>query len=94
MVLSEKANSHASRNIMVKGKALEQVDQFTYRPFGSMVTADARSGQEIKRRIGIAKIAFKLMENILTSKNVTFETRLLLLKCYIWSTLFLYDCEN
>ena len=79
-------------NITVKGEPLEHVDldQFTYR--GSMVTADAKSDQEIKRRIGIAKTVYKKMEQVLHSKTVTIATRLRLLKCYVWSTL-LYCCE-
>ena len=61
------------------------LDQFTY--LGRMVTADAKSDQEIKRRIGIAKMASKKMERVLESKSVTIATRLRLLKCYVWSTL-------
>jgi len=57
-----------------------------------MVTADAKSDQEIKGRIGIAKTTYK-MACVLQSKSVTMSTRLRLLKCYVWSTL-LYCCEG
>ena len=51
MVFSK--NAQPTCHITVKGESLEQVDQFTY--LGSMATADAKSDQEIKRRIGISR---------------------------------------
>jgi len=60
---------------------------------GSMVTHDTKADKEIKRRIGIAKTAYKKLERVLTSKSVSMTTRMRLLKCYVWSTL-LYGCES
>jgi len=89
MIFSKSATKPTC-NITVKGEPLEQMDQFTY--LGSVVTTDAKSDQEIKRRIGIAKTAYKKMTRVLESKSVTTATRLRLLKCYVWSML-LYCCE-
>ena len=52
-----------------------------------------RSEVEIKKRIRIANLAFKKMGKILNKGNLSFETRLRILKCYVWSTL-LYECES
>ena len=57
------------------------------------MTSDAKSDQEIKRRSGIAKTAFKCMSNVLTARNINSQTKLRLIKCYIWSTI-LYACET
>ena len=70
---------------------IKQVDKFQY--LGSLITSDAKSGQEIKRRIGIAKTAFKFMSNVLIPRNIKGQTKLRLIKCYIWSTM-MYGCET
>ncbi len=77
--------------IDVHGKSLEQVKSFIY--LGAMFTSDGKCDKEIRRRIGIAKSAFKAMENVLTSRTISLKVRLRVLKCYIWSTL-LYGCET
>ena len=67
------------------------MEKFEY--LGNLVTSDAKSDQEIKRRIGIAKPAFKCMSNVPTARNINSQTKLRLIKCYIWSTM-LYGCET
>ena len=47
---------------------------------------------EIKRRIGIAKTAFRKMAHLLTSSGLGIPTRKRAIKIYVWSTL-LYGCE-
>ena len=54
-------------NITVMGEPLEQVDQFMY--LGSMVMTDAKSDQEVKRPISVAKTAYKKMAWVLESKS-------------------------
>ena len=78
-------------NITVHNKPLKQVESFMY--LGSLLTSDARCEQEIKRRIGIAKSAYRSMENILSSRSIALPVRLRALKCYVWSTL-LYGSET
>ena len=92
MVFSKSATK-PTRSITMKGEPLEQVDQYwvLFMYLGSMVMTDAKSGQEIKRRISVAKTAYKKMARVLESRSVTIATRLL--NCYVWSTL-LYCCEG
>ena len=73
------------------GIGIKQVEKFEY--LGSIITSDAKSDQEIKRRIGIAKTAFKSMSNVLTARNINNQTKLRLIKCYVWSTI-MYGCEG
>ena len=77
--------------VKIKGKDIQQKNSFEY--LGSLITSDARSDKEILRRIGIAKAAFASMERVLTSRNINANTRIRVLKCYVWSTL-LYGCES
>jgi len=62
--------------------ALEQVDRFTY--LGSMLTADGKPDEEIKRRIGIAKTAYMKMECVLSSRSLVLATRRRLLKWFTY----------
>ena len=78
-------------NIKIDGKLVEQVESFVY--LGQLITEDGRSEAEIKRRAGIAKTKFMKMSKILTSKNISINTRVRLCKCYIWSV-FMYGCET
>ena len=76
--------------ITIGQEAIRKVEQFQY--LGSVVTADARCTTEIKRRIGIAKSAFRKMTRLLTNSHLTMNTKKRAVKTYIWSTL-LYGCE-
>ncbi|RUS74522.1 hypothetical protein EGW08_017710 [Elysia chlorotica] len=66
MVISKK--EPPKTEIKVKGKSIEQIDQFVY--LGQLITTDGRSDSEIKRRITIAKNAFSKYSQILTNKRV------------------------
>ena len=90
MVFS-KAKVNPACCVSVHGHVLGQVQSFVY--LGSLLTSDARSDKEIRRRIGIAKSTFTSMNIILTARNINIAVRLRVLKCYIWSTL-LYGCET
>ena len=76
--------------ISVEGKSIQQVDRMVY--LGYMATEDGKCDKEIKRRIGIAKLAFESMAKILTSRNISIELRPRIANAYIWSTL-LYGAE-
>ena len=80
-----------SCHITIHDTVIKQVDEFTY--LGSMLSSDGRSEAEIKKRIRIAKSAFKKMGKLLNKGSLSIKTRLNILKCYIWST-FLYRCES
>ena len=89
MVIS-KRNAPAC-NIQIGNETINQVDKFKY--LGSMITEDSRCENEIRQRIGIAKNAFGKMKNVLTNRHVRIETRIRVIKAYIWATL-LYGCET
>ena len=54
-------------SISVERKPIQQVDRMVY--FGYMATEDGKCDKEIKRRIAIARTAFKSMANIRTSRK-------------------------
>ena len=78
-------------NISVEGEPIEQVEKMVY--LGHIVTETGKSDTEIKRRIAKARSSFTSLYKVLTSREVSLDTRIRLLKCYIWSTL-LYGCET
>ena len=86
-----KKNVSPKCKIEIDGIEIKQVGKFEY--LGSLITSDAKSDQEIKRRIEIAKTAFKSMSNVLTARNINNQTKLRLIKCYMWSTM-MYGCET
>ena len=71
-------------NIMIDGASVEEVTSVVY--LGHMVTDDGKSDKEIKRRIQIARNAYKNLSTILSSRDTSIETRRIV-KCYIWVTL-------
>ena len=89
MVVS-KRNETPDCRITIGQEVIRKVEQFQY--LGSVVTADARCTTEIKRRIGIAKSAFRKISHLLTNRHLTMNTRKRAVKTYVWSTL-LYGCE-
>ena len=89
MLMSKKPDNRT--NIEIDGKDLEQVEQFKY--LGQQITEDGRSVNEIRTRIGTAKTCFTSMSSILTTKHISFELRLRLTKCYVYSVL-LYGSET
>ena len=48
------------RSIMLDGVPLEQVKHFKY--LGSSITDDAKSDEDIKTRVGMAKVKIKINE--------------------------------
>ena len=78
-------------NITVNGTLIEQVTNMVY--LGHMVSDNGKSDIEIKRRIEIARNAFISMSKVLTSRDISIETRKRVVKCYIWSTI-LYGVET
>ena len=60
---------------------------------GHMVTDDGKSDKEMKRRIEIARNAYRNLSTILSSRDTSIDTRKRIVKCYIWAT-FLYGSET
>ena len=78
-------------NIMIQGRSIEQVPEMVY--LGSLLTYNGKCEKEIRRGIGMARIAFAKLKTVLVSRNIKMCTRIKLIKCYVWSTL-LYGCET
>jgi hypothetical protein len=72
---------------MIDQNQLENVDYFN--DLGSMITNDARCTREIKSRIAMTKLAFNMKKTLFTSK-LDLNLRKKLVKCYIWSTAFVW----
>ena len=53
----------------------------------SITTEDGKIEVEVKRRIEIARNAFNNMKSVLSSRNISINTRMRLTKYYVWSTL-------
>ena len=87
---SSKRNESPDCLVTLQQEPVKKVEQFQY--LGSVLTSDARCTTEIKRRIGIAKTAFRKMKNLLTNSRLSLQTRVRAIKTYVWSTL-LYGCE-
>ena len=78
-------------NISIEGKPIEQVEKMVY--LGHVVTETGKSDTEIKRRIATARSSLTSLYQVLTFREVSLDTRIRLLKCYICSTL-LYGFET
>ena len=90
MVVSKKPNS-PKINIAIDRQQVEQVTSYMYR--GSLITEDGRSEKEIKRRIMIARTTFNNMRTLPSCRFINLKTRLRVIKCFIWLTLF-YGVET
>jgi len=89
MVVSKKEQIPAC-NINCEGEKIKQVDKFKY--LGFMVTPDGRCDTEIQKRIAIAKNTFNKMSSLLKNRNISMDTKMRIIKSYVWSV-FLYGCE-
>ena len=90
MVVSKK-NPVPEANVLIDETPIEQVTSMVY--LGHMITDDGRSDKEIKRRIGIARNAYKNLPTILSSRDTSINTRKRIVKCYVWAT-FMYGSET
>ena len=59
----------------------------------SLVTEDGKCDAEIKTRIGMTKLNFGKMRDLLTNLNLNIRQRERRVRCYIWSGM-LYGCES
>jgi len=71
---------------MIDQKQLENVESFKY--VGNISTNDGRCICEIKCRIAMAKAAFNKKRTLFTS-TLDLELRKKLVKCYVWSILYM-----
>ena len=66
----------------VDGEAIETMTDFIFS--GSKITADGDYSHEIKRCLLLGRIAMTNLENILKSKDITFLTKVCLVKAMIF----------
>ena len=66
----------------IDGKTMETVTDFIFG--GSKITADGDCSHEIKRCLLLGRIAMTNLENILKSKDITFLTKVCLVKAMIF----------
>ncbi|KAL1447016.1 hypothetical protein WDU94_015647 [Cyamophila willieti] len=78
-------------NLYINQTRIERVSQYTY--LGTIINESWDNSQEIRCRIGKAKTAFLTMAKVFKSHNLTLETKIRLLKCYVYSVL-LYGVET
>src|SRR3989441_6842991 len=78
------------RFIALNNVPLEQVSRFKY--LGSWITEDARSDEDIRARVEMAKAAFWQNKELLRS-NTKLSTKLKILNRYVFSVLD-YGCES
>ena len=84
-------NARSQADIIVKEKALENVQEFKY--LGSYLTADGGIEREILTRIALASAAFQKMRTIWNSRERSITTRLKLYKSNVRLVLF-YAAET
>jgi hypothetical protein len=77
--------------LRLDNKILERVEHFRY--LGSWIDCRVESDEEISTRIELARKNFINWRSVLCSRSLSLTTRLRVLKCYVWSTLF-YGCET
>ena len=90
-IVASKKQETPKGSINVDGTAIEQVKKMVY--LGSITTEDGKSEVQIRRRIKVTRNAFHNMKSVLSSRNISLNTRMRLTKCYVWSTL-LYGAET
>src|SRR3989441_11223396 len=77
------------RFITLNNVPLEQVTRFKY--LGSWITEDARSDEDIRARLRMAKAAFWQNKEPMRN-NIRLSTKMKILNCYVFSVLD-YGCE-
>ena len=60
---------------------------------GSKITADGDCSHEIKRRLLLGKKAMVNVDNILKSRDITFPTKVYLVKAMVFPVV-MYGCES
>jgi len=90
IINKEDRDDGTSRTVMLEGVPLEQVNRFKY--LGSWITQDARSEEDIRARVGMAKAAFWQNKELMR-RNIRLNTKMKILNCYVFSILN-YGCES
>ncbi|NSM56165.1 hypothetical protein HET73_00315 [Wolbachia endosymbiont of Atemnus politus] len=90
MIIS-KSKLVSSSPLIADENKIENVSSYIY--LGHCISSDGRCNQEIKRRLNLARTHFMKRKSLFTSKELSLQTRLRLIKCYIWP-IALYGMET
>ena len=75
----------------IDGKTVETVADFIF--LSSKITADGDCSHEIKRRLLLGKIVMTNLYSILKSRDITFPTKICLVKAMVFPVV-MYGCES
>ena len=75
----------------INGETVETVTDFIF--LGSKITADGDFSHEIKRHLLLGRKAMTNLDSILKSRNVTFLTKVCLVKAMVFPVV-MYGCES
>lgn len=89
MIISKEDISGA--HLYINGIRIEQVKQYYY--LGTVINEQLDNAQEIECRIGKARTVFNQMSTIFKSHNISLETKMRHLRCYVF-TVLLYGIES
>ncbi|CAG9837229.1 unnamed protein product [Diabrotica balteata] len=78
-------------NLYVNQMKIDYVSRYNY--LGTIINESWDDTQQIKCRIGKTKSAFLIIRFVFKSHDLTIETKIRLLKCYVYSV-FLYGVET
>lgn len=78
-------------HLTLEGQELEQVDNFRY--LGGLIKSNGGCTEEIRSRIGMGKIAYEKVKDLLTARRIPLKLRKRFAKCYVWSVV-LYGAET
>ena len=91
---SQKTKIMASSPItswQIDGETMETVRDFLF--LGSKITADSDCSHEIKRCLLLGRKAMTNLDSILKSRDITFPTRIRLVKAMVFPVV-MYGCES
>ena len=86
-----KVNTTASTPVTVGGEPIREVYSFIY--LGSAVDRQGGTDRDVTARIGKARVAFVMLKNIWSSKEIRTRTKLRIFNSNVKSVL-LYGCET
>ena len=75
----------------IDGETVETVSDFIF--LASKITADGDCSHEIKRRLLLGRKAMTNLDSILTSRDITFSTKVRLVKATVFPVV-MYGCES
>ena len=75
----------------IEGEKVEAVSDFLF--LGSKITVDGDCSHEIRRRLLLGRKAMTNLDSILKSKDITFPTKVHLVKAMVFS-IVTYGCET